>query len=711
EMDAFRQVGEGYTETIVRLASNYATLDSALSSIGLTFGAAGVSSLAAREGLIAAAGGIDKFAEHTSSFADNFLTESERLAPVQKYVNEELARLGQTGIKTRDDFKAAVLGLSEGGKLATTAGAELFTGLMALETAFAAVVPALEETKTAAEKLSERNGLIDRRDELTMNPEQLATKSRNNVDKSNWDVYDEVTGLELANKNRALEIQNLELAGDRLGALAATRADEIKGLDASTAEIIKRRNALQDEVTAAALASKNRSVEIQIMEITGDKAGALAASRAQEIVGLEASTVALIKNRNALQDQAAAAALAVGTANTALTGLKNSVGAQKDALTKSYDAQVLAIKNSAPGADLYKGQIEAAKKLADSVKSVFDKLTSALESTQIQSTAMDAARRRAAQDLLAQAAVFTRGGGTGNIAGLDEALDTIAKPSQEMFATFEDYARDQNRAKASLEALQANAKKELDFGLLTVEGLETASKTIGAASTAQLQLLSDNHIRDLARLDAIVTNGQKELEAVTGVDTSVKSLADAIKEFTAAVKGVKDTPSALSVEGLFQQVLGRKGQQSGIDFWKKAYGDTVDGGELADFTKAAQPELDAKKNGKWAEFLRSHGVPGYATGGDFGGGLRLVGENGPELEATGPARIFNAGQARSMLSGGSPELLEEVRRLTATVARQQVALERQQEALDKTATNTKRLADAFETVTDGNNAMRTKEQA
>jgi hypothetical protein len=45
-------------------------------------------------------------------------------------------------------------------------------------------------------------------------------------------------------------------------------------------------------------------------------------------------------------------------------------------------------------------------------------------------------------------------------------------------------------------------------------------------------------------------------------------------------------------------------------------------------------------------------VPKFAAGGDFMGGLRLVGENGPELEMTGPSRIFNAGQTKNILSGG-----------------------------------------------------------
>jgi len=46
-------------------------------------------------------------------------------------------------------------------------------------------------------------------------------------------------------------------------------------------------------------------------------------------------------------------------------------------------------------------------------------------------------------------------------------------------------------------------------------------------------------------------------------------------------------------------------------------------------------------------------LPAFATGGNHIGGLRLVGENGPELEATGPSRIYNASQTRAMMSGGS----------------------------------------------------------
>jgi hypothetical protein len=43
-------------------------------------------------------------------------------------------------------------------------------------------------------------------------------------------------------------------------------------------------------------------------------------------------------------------------------------------------------------------------------------------------------------------------------------------------------------------------------------------------------------------------------------------------------------------------------------------------------------------------------APRFASGGDFGGGVRLVGERGAELEFTGPSRIVNATDTRAMLS-------------------------------------------------------------
>ncbi|WP_418646562.1 tape measure protein [Thauera butanivorans] len=61
-------------------------------------------------------------------------------------------------------------------------------------------------------------------------------------------------------------------------------------------------------------------------------------------------------------------------------------------------------------------------------------------------------------------------------------------------------------------------------------------------------------------------------------------------------------------------------------------------------------------------------VPAFAAGGLHLGGLRLVGERGPELEVTGPARYYSAQQTQQMLGGGdNSALLREIAALRAEV--------------------------------------------
>jgi len=78
-------------------------------------------------------------------------------------------------------------------------------------------------------------------------------------------------------------------------------------------------------------------------------------------------------------------------------------------------------------------------------------------------------------------------------------------------------------------------------------------------------------------------------------------------------------------------------------------------GILSASVKAAeQAKQDADKAAKLV-------IPGFASGGYHSGGLRMVGEIGREIEATGPARYWSASQTQAMLSGGSSN--DEVRQL------------------------------------------------
>ena len=89
--------------------------------------------------------------------------------------------------------------------------------------------------------------------------------------------------------------------------------------------------------------------------------------------------------------------------------------------------------------------------------------------------------------------------------------------------------------------------------------------------------------------------------------------------------------------------------------------------------------------------------PGYASGGDFSGGLRIVGENGPELEATGPSRIFDAQTTASMLrSGGAneSELVAEMRLL--------------RRAIEQDAQNTAKTAKLLQRLSPNGDALQTR---
>ena len=84
-------------------------------------------------------------------------------------------------------------------------------------------------------------------------------------------------------------------------------------------------------------------------------------------------------------------------------------------------------------------------------------------------------------------------------------------------------------------------------------------------------------------------------------------------------------------------------------------------------------------------------TPKFASGGYYSGGLRLVGEYGPELEATGASMIFNAQQTRDLLSNSgsvnnitvnvtndgkqSPDMLGDqiAKSIVRTIAREEIA--------------------------------------
>ncbi|KQW96980.1 hypothetical protein ASC94_09235 [Massilia sp. Root418] len=344
-LDQFQKVGEGYFETLARVATNYANLDSVLAASGSTFGQTGIASIAARERLIELTGGISELASKSTSFNDNFLTESQRLAPVQKYVTDQLAAMGLASIDTRDKFRDTVLGLASSGALATEAGAKQYAGLLDLADAFAKTHAATVDLTMSQQAIADqRKDLQDQYDELTMTAAQLQKKAGSKIDVSNKPLWDSVqvelarnAAAEEANTILALQAQMYEASGDKAGAAAvllqqhkAALVDLSPALAAATQATWDAQAAAKAKADAAAEESALLQAAGAMYEANGDKAGAAAVLLAQHKAALVNMTPALAAATQAMWD-AQAAAKAKADAAAEESALLQAAGAMYEA--------------------------------------------------------------------------------------------------------------------------------------------------------------------------------------------------------------------------------------------------------------------------------------------------------------------------------------------------------------------------------------------
>lgn len=245
--------GESASATLARVTSNYTALDAVLNAIGTTFGAAGVDSLAARERLIALSGGLQTLSTNVAGFAQNFLTEAERLAPVQAAVTKGLAEMGLAWVDTREEFKAVALGLD----LTTEAGAKQFAQLMALQEAFAAVTVAASESTVAASEstdvLNQRAALQKQLDQLYMSELE---KEKAEIDATNLALYE------------LLQTRKAEKEAAEAAALAEQETTRIFA-EMTVKRIEAEKKAAEEAAAAIAKAAESAAKEAQAQMVAG----------------------------------------------------------------------------------------------------------------------------------------------------------------------------------------------------------------------------------------------------------------------------------------------------------------------------------------------------------------------------------------------------------------------------------------------------------
>lgn len=137
------------------------------------------------------------------------------------------------------------------------------------------------------------------------------------------------------------------------------------------------------------------------------------------------------------------------------------------------------------------------------------------------------------------------------------------------------------------------------------------------------------------------------------LDTASREAVSTIVEEINRLRGVVGTSSLNGFEGTRASFLSAIAASQAGDATARATLPGLSQSLETMFAGTAGSLEDVNRFRSWLANSLASSVPTFADGGIHSGGVRLVGENGPELEVTGPSRIFNAGDTAGMLSGGN----------------------------------------------------------
>lgn len=472
---------------------------------------------------------------------------------------------------------------------------------------------------------------------------------------------------------------------------AAAQAEQLAQQQAQAAQ----QEAQQE---AQRIADQRLGLELQLEQVLGQNTLA----RQQEIMALDESNRALQRHIWTLQDATAM----LGTAYSAI---------------QQYGQQDIARLQETFGATdrVWQAFQSSAQESIRGLRGVFDAVSGHIKALRGQVDSANQMQYREARALISTALV------TGQLPGNDRLTQALQAAREGVTGQIYANRFEQEKAyltlAAEMEGLQGIAEPQLSMAEAQLEelrkhynrlrGIEDIGESSLSALEQQLRaaLSQEESARvQIALIEQQLAAAQQEYEAIMNIGTVITDLASAIREFAAAAKTVHPEQIIAAGPEAFNEEAYLKAKQAELNAGNHrpdSYtGDSTS--DLRDFM--AQHGMTPWEH--YLRFGRGEGIPGFASGGFHVGGLRLVGERGPELEVTGPARIYSASQTqellRSLQGGGHSQeaLIAENRVLQKKVDRLEAQLAR-------VAAATEKLADQFDNVTAGGNAMLTEDAA
>ena len=656
--------------------------------------------------LIKAAGSIDGLVSAASAYYDNFYSEAEKTANVTRDVAAALADVGLQMPTTRDEFRALVdsqLKLGESGATAVAA-------LLGVSGAFASVTAASETAAETAARLADEQGKAAARaaEEAARRAEEVA-RERTGLESQLLQLLGNTTALrerELA----ALDASNQSLQ-NRIWAIEDAKAAE----DAARGAIDTAFSALERAVSAEKDAI-NKQLQAQQ---DGYQAQIDAAQEAADTIRSIAAALAnAMKSTQIVTDQydfmrykAATTTIssAASTGNLQYAGLEDALGVAGQDSKKFYgrfedyafDQGVLA-GNVGKLNDQAQGQLTTAEKTLQALK---DQMRASSESAAAQLSALDA-------QLLEQKNLVDAALGIDNtVLTVEQAVQNVADAIRELAAAqaATAIAKAQGSSAGGGGGGGGGAMGGNGFGLTDAADYSRTAFAQGMDITAEQLMRFGGSESDYAAWKEFNNGGRQDyanqrlnlsredrLEmrkistdnaaAAQGIDPRILQLRNGMSNVSADWGLIERALSAnrgTTFEQL-QQVLGGSGfstERSLNEALAKA-GIYVPGFNATGPTEADELENVRNQVAYYSSMRNASNsaeidailanlrqYPGFASGGYHAGGLRIVGENGPELEATGASRIWNAADTQRMLSaGGNGDMVAELRALRAEVA-------------------------------------------
>ena len=504
------------------------------------------------------------------------------------------------------------------------------------------------------------------------------------------------------------------------------------------------RAALQEQFAQASLVmpdldSADARAQFRALAESLDRTSAEGQRAWASMMQLSGAFAELAQDAQELRQQQQDAQLAMqqslmGTVDAAFAALQRSVQAERDSINAALADQLGAIASrrealraaQQESKDAMSAQLSAARSTHDAARSLFEMLRNQVAQLyqQVDSTAaMSAAQgmvyieralasARAGsqlpdQDAL-QGAIFAAAGGI----------------SDGAYATQFERDRDRLVLAGQLDELRAMSGAQMSDAQRQIDALTLVSDSVAGASKAELDALSAAEAgarksaqEQISRLDAVVKGAQEQIDALKGVDTSVKSVAQAMASLAGAIAqaksaGVSDTSfvdrvrgSTMSATGIATTAAGRQVQASQLlgqfdiaraSAYLQRYPDVAKAYERGP-TYGLTPEQYA------AWHYAMYGIDErrqFAKGGYYPGGMALVGERGPELiNFAQPGQVYTNSQTAAMFDQSA--LLEEMRAMREEMQRLRASSER-------TATGMAQMAEQFDQVTEGGNILRTE---